>query len=71
MDYWNFESVFIILFIWQEKHIKLFENRGDQIFSQICPRDEIFWKSRQVWIETRNRGCDGIKNSGKKCKYWF
>lgn len=52
--------------MWQTKPINIFENRGGQIFNQICPRDEIFRKSRQVRTETRNRVCDGINKGGKK-----
>ena len=55
--------------MWWTKPINLFENKGDQIFIQICPGDENFWKSRQVWTEAVDRGCDGINKGDNKFKY--
>ena len=51
--------------MWWTKPKNIFENRGDQIFNQICLGDEIFRKSRQVWNETQHRGCDKIHNGVK------
>ena len=51
--------------MWLKNQRNLFENRGDQIFSQICRGDEFFYKSRQVWTKTGNKGCHGINKVGK------
>ena len=55
--------------MWQKKPINTFRNRGDQIFNQIWPRDEIFQKSRQIIKEKINRGYNILSNGGKKLKY--
>jgi hypothetical protein len=34
--------------MWKKNPSNHLKNGGDQIFSQICPRDEIFQKLRQV-----------------------
>ena len=52
--------------MWWTKPRNIFKNGGDQIFSPICPRDQILWKSRQVWTETINSGYDGIDIGCKK-----
>ena len=57
--------------MWWTKPKNHFENGGDQIFSQICPRDEISWKSRQFWTETQHQGCDKINNGGQKINFGF
>ena len=49
--------------MWQTKPINHFENRGDWIFIQICPKDEISQKSRKFWTETQHQGCDKINIS--------
>ena len=55
--------------MWWKQPTNIFENKGDQIFIQICLGDKKFRKSRHVWNETRNRGCDGINKGGQKFKY--
>ena len=55
--------------MWLKNPINIFWNGGDQIFIQICPGDEIFRKSRQLWTETQHRGCDEINNGGQKLKH--
>ena len=42
------------------------KNEEDQVLSQICPKGEISWKSRQFWTETQHQGCDKINKGDKK-----
>ena len=69
MDSKNFDCGFIIYLILWAKHKKRFGNGGDQIFKQICLRDDFFSKSRQVWTEIKNMDCDEINKGCKKFKY--
>ena len=55
--------------MWWTKPINHFENKGDQIFSQIFPGDEISRKSRQFWTKTQHKGCNKINNGGKKFNF--
>ena len=65
MDSENFDSGFIIYLILRAKPKKHFGNGGDQIFNQICVRDDFFQKLRQGWTGIKNMDCDGI-NKGVK-----